>query len=76
MFGGNSYCFVFGRLLGSYEKLEQADMIEILEDLTGGIGEITLVKDDEDSQERLFRTITEDIETRSLIPAIVSVSHI
>ena len=51
-------------------------MIEILEDFTGGIGETTLVKDDDDSQEELFRTITEDIENKSLIPAIVSVSHI
>ena len=51
-------------------------MIEILEDFTGGIAETTLVKDDDDSQEHLFRMITEDIETWSLIPAIVSVSHI
>ena len=65
----------FPRLLGSYDHLGEADMIEILENFTGGLGKVSDVFPDDDSQERLFRTLKEEVDNKSLIPAIVTVSR-
>ncbi|KAI0218682.1 Calpain-5 [Lamellibrachia satsuma] len=62
----------YAKLLGSYDHLGEADMVEILENFTGGLGKVSDVSPDDDSQERLFRTLKEEVDNKSLIPAIVT----
>ena len=62
------------RVLGSYESLEEADLLEVLEDFTGGLSEVYDTATDDDSQERLFRTLKEEVENKTLVSAIIAVS--
>ena len=50
-------------------------MVEILEDFTGGLGEVSDIPPDDDSQERLFRTLKEEVDNKSLMLAVIGVSH-
>ena len=61
-------------MLGSYESLEEADLLEVLEDFTGGLSEFYDIATDDDSQERLFRTLKEETENKTLVSAIIAVS--
>ncbi|KAI0216947.1 Calpain-5 [Lamellibrachia satsuma] len=62
----------YAKVLGSYDHLGEADMVEILEDFTGGLGEVSDISPDDDSQERLFRTLKEEVDNKSLMLAVIS----
>ena len=50
-------------------------MLEIFEDFTGGVAEVFNIAEDEDSQERLFRTLKEEVDNKALMSAIIPVSN-
>ena len=69
------YTILSLRVLGSYDNLGNADMLEIFEDFTGGVAEVFNIEKDEDSQERLFRTLKEEVDNKSLMAAVIPVSY-
>ena len=71
--------FVFFRLHGSYEDLEDGHISDVLVDMTGGVSEIIDLKSgecesDEDRRSDFLRLLTTEMANHSIISASVSVS--